>query len=382
MNAKNRLLSSLTDKTFSPTAAAPLYLHLYLAADVRRYALERYDRWLGGMDEREADPALEVAIQTDAIRSAWESLGETPDWIWTSLMPTAQWLSECVLRREGDCIWRVHRPSGKREDLSDPFPSTDSTDDLWHKEPPGSVKVIDDLIPLTPAETMIDDGRLAGMSLIVKMMGSDTFVYGKMGSPFWKCYSLLGFQGLMTMPLEQPSLFRHIIERQTSHSLSLARAYASTGIHGVFIEECLTSADLISPRIYDEFVYPYDKALLDEFRSLGIPAILYVTGDVNPRLQRIAALAPAALAVEESKKGFELDLEKIAQAIGENVALFGNLDATRVKDWSSAELAVELEKQKRVGSLAQGFVHSIGSPFPLETPKEKVRAFIKTARSI
>jgi len=382
MRPRERMLAALQGRPVDRVPVAPIYLHLYLAEEVRRRAWMGYRALIGKHEEVPLEPTQETIIQAQAIQEAWESLGETPDWIWTTLSPPADWLAECVLQQRNGRLWRVHRPSGQWEELSALVVAANSAADLWERPLPRSRAEVDALVPLLTTEELLTDGSLAVARRLVEEMGEQLFVHGKMSTPFWRSYSLLGFQGLMTMPLDNPGLFHYLLQRQTATLLALARAYAEVGLHGVFIEECLTSADLISPRLYDEFVFPYDLVLLEEFRALRLPAIFYVCGDVLPRLPRLIELAPTALAVEESKKGFRIDLAEIAAAVGDRMALFGNLDATRIKDWDDEELACQIEGQLKAARSARGFIVSVGSPFPLDTPRERVAAFIAAARRL
>ncbi|MFO7697334.1 MAG: uroporphyrinogen decarboxylase family protein [Anaerolineae bacterium] len=318
-----------------------------------------------------------------AQRQAWEGLGEAPDWIWAQQkFPASAWLAQCVVRREGDRLWRVHLPSGQREELTAPRVPDDSTTDIWQQPTPQTRSEVDRLIPAITTAGLLEEGTLALARNIVTEMGLQYFVYGKLSAPFWTSYSLLGFDGLMTLPRENPALFDYMLERQLARALETARAYAEIGVHGVFVEECLTSADIISPAMYDRFVYPSDQILLREFRRLGLPVIFYMTGDVIPRLERISELAPAALVVEESKKGFRLDLAEVAARLGERMAVFGNLDATQVKDWGDEEMSARIREQVVAARPARGFVTGIGSPFPLDTPRDRVTALIRIARQV
>lgn len=304
----------------------------------------------------------------------------TPDWIWTELVPPSAWLADCLLVRRHNRLWRIHQPSGSREELSAPRASKDSTD-LWKTPIPQTEEAIEAEVPIHRADTLLSDGTMDLVRFLLDRMGDETFVYGKMGTPFWKCYPHLGFYGLMTLPRQQPGLMHRLLERMTRSLRALAQAYARVGVHGVFLEECLTSADLISPRMYDTLVVPYDQMVLDTFTERKTATILYVCGDIMSRLPQLAELAPTALAIEESKKGFDNNLEEVAAAVGHKLVLLGNLDATRIAEWDSTTLMERLESQLRGCRSAKGFVVSMGSPFPLDTRVEKVAALIAAARS-
>ena len=311
------------------------------------------------------DPAQEVRIQARAQRDAWEALGETPDWIWAQQkFPASAWLAECVVRREGDRVWRVHPPSGQCEELTAPVLSNDSTADLWQQPLPQTRAEVDSLIPEITAAQLLGEGSLALARSVVAEMGQQQFVYGKLSAPFWTSYAILGFDGLMTLPRANRPLFEYILDRQLARALEMAQAYAAIGVHGVFVEECLTSADILSPAMYDRFVFPGDQALFREFRRLGLPVIFYMTGDLRPRLERIAELEPAALVMEESKKTFQLDLAEVASAVGRRLALFGNLDATLVKDWDDAEMERQIRDQVARRACGARFRGQHGQPLP------------------
>ena len=110
--------------------------------------------------------------------------------------------------------------------------------------------------------------------VVAKSAGQEVFVCGGLGTPFWDCYFKIGFQGLMEMPYEEPDLFNYLLERQQAAQVALCQAYSQIGVHGIFIEECMTSADLISPKYYSRFVFPSTQAFLKKVQSLGVHRFL------------------------------------------------------------------------------------------------------------
>ncbi len=383
MTSKVRMQAALSGLPVDRPPVAPLYLDLYLEAEARQRAAESYLQLLGDRSECALQPDQELDIQAHAVEGAFAALGARPDWLcWMPQLQPAAWLAECSLRREGRALWRVHGPSGVRERLNPPQAENAYGSDLWNRPLPTSPAEVDQIIPSIAAQEILASGRLALLSRLLEDLGHETFVAAGMGSPFSECYALLGFQGLMLMPFDHPELFHYLMRRMEASLAARAQAFTRLGVHGVFIEESFTSADLISPGLYDEFVFPYEIGLVRQLRSSGTPVIFYITGDVLPRLERLIALQPTALAVEESKKGFHIDLGGIADAVGQRFALFGNLDATRVKDWTDLELKQELEAQLAAAGPARGFVFSTGSPLPLDTPRRRVQAFIRIAQAV
>ena len=383
MTSKERMLASLQGQPVDRIPVAPIYLSLFLNQEVRRRALDRYRMLIGDHQRVCLEPWQEVNIRANAIHRAWQSLDPGPDWLcWPRLSPPAGSLEGCFLQQDAGRLWRVCESTGQREDITVLADLHGAEEDLWVKSIPLDQAQVDRLVPFKTADQLLEEGALDVMRQLVEILGDHMFICGAISTPFWESYDLLGFHGLMTMPVDNPDLFHYLQQRLGTTLSAKVKAYARVGVDGLFVEECLTSADMISPRLYDEFVYAYDKLLVDECQSLGLAAILYITGDILPRLPWLVELAPSVLAVEESKKGFRIDLAEIAAAVGSRMALFGNLDSTRVKDWSDAELARCLRDQMRAARPARGFVASVGSPFPLDTPRERVTAFFAVARGL
>jgi uroporphyrinogen-III decarboxylase len=378
MTGRKRVQAALLGDPVDRMPVAPLYLDLYLAGEVKRQALTYYEQLVNSKYEVRIPYEYEAHIQGRAFQHALRSMDALPDLFFIcSLLPEKEWLSECVLRKEEEKIWRFHLPSGCREELSGAALDNSESRDRWGDFRPAGEEDIRSLVGETDTEALLARGTLGGVEKLVSSLHDEIFMCGVIMTPWWAVYTLLGFQAMMEMPLQTPRLFHLLLERLLERQCGWVEAYQRIGVHGVFIEECMSSADLISPSMYDEFVFEYDIRLLDKIRATGLPGLMYTTGDAMPRLPRLKELQPDALLFEESKKNFVLDLEKIASCLEGRTALFGNTDATQVKEWDGHELNRQLGLQYEAGKNAKGFVFSTGSPFPLDTPQHKVENFIQ-----
>ena len=81
--------------------------------------------------------------------------------------------------------------------------------------------------------------------------------------------------------------------------------------------------------------------------------------------------------LEESKKGFKIDIEDVVDVVQGRIAVLGNLDAIGVlQGGSEQDLEAEIARQVRVGRRNKGrFIMSIGSPVTPATPVERVRHY-------
>jgi len=237
-------------------------------------------------------------------------------------------------------------------------------------------------VPVLSTEEWLARGDFDLPRQVVADYGDHCFISTVLETPFSSAYDSLGFQGLMLIQRDQPELFHHLLQRRLAQAKEVVGAWAATGIHGIYVEEALTGADMISPRSYDEFVFTYNQPYFQHMRTLGLLPIHYVCGDVIPRLERMLEYDIAAVAVEESKKKFHIDLAEVVEQVAGRAAVFGNIDAVRFGLHASPEeMAAEVERQADIGVEARGFVVGTGSPFPPDTNPRMIDVLVAAAHS-
>ena len=179
-------------------------------------------------------------------------------------------------------------------------------------------------------------------------------------------------------------MVEEVLRRLLDDAKEQVRAYADAGVHGVFVEECLSSADEIPLDKFMEFVLPYDRELVSEVRRLGMKSVYYPCGDMTGRLEQvIVEIHPDSLSLEESKKGFKVDIAKLDDTVAGRLCIFGNLDSIRIlQDGTRDELRKEVRRQLDIGRRHGRFVMSIGSPVTPKTSVSRVREYIDLVREL
>jgi uroporphyrinogen-III decarboxylase len=100
-----------------------------------------------------------------------------------------------------------------------------------------------------------------------------------------------------------------------------------------------------------------------------------------PVLEDLAGIGIRGLLVEETKKGFTLDVATIRAALAGRVCVFGNVDSLELLRHGRAE-TVEAEVRRQAHGAGPGFVTANGSPVTPGTPVENVRALLRAARAL
>ncbi len=399
MNSKERLQRAIAGQPTDVPAVAPAYMSLYLDEISQRFYRQAYERKLLAATGLRfgavcIDPDEDARFRAEAVLRAYEILVEQPDWIHTHPAETRAWAERGEMRfAEGRWLY-VDTQTGETIDMDEPsqlplpsatrysYPAQTSTTDVWDasaglNEPAD----IDRLVPIRSTRELAEAGVFKVTENLAAMVGDRTPLSVIAPTPFWSTYGLLGFQGMMVMMREKPELFAYLMERRARQRIELLRGQAAAGVQYVWMEECLSSADLISPRDYERFAFATAAPYIVEVKKLGLTVVLYYCGDVMPRLPWLKRLGMDALAVEESKKGFSVDIADVIAQAGDACCIFGNVDSVQVIAEASREMIeAEVRRQLRLGERAKGFVLCQGSPFTLDTPPDKVSWFVECAR--
>jgi len=390
--SKERVVQVLAGETPDQVPAAPAYLILFLADFERNYYIEQYRQRMRGLSRYPINHQEDTRFRAQAIYQAYSIFKEQPDWMEVGQGTTRSWAERTEIFDIHNVLYYEDLRTGVRKPMhTSPLPwgsvehTTEyyATQDIWDTS--GEIQSedqIDARLPLSDPQTMLERGDYDLPRQVVADYGDSTFITTILDTPFSEAYDVLGFMGLMVIQRKQPKLFHYLLERQLEVTKKMMEVWAEVGIHGVYVEEVFTGADIISPRAYDEFVFAYNQPYFKHMSDLGLLPIHYVCGDVIPRLEQIAQLDIAAVAVEESKKNFVIELEEVVQQVAGRVAVLGNIDAVRFGQAASLDdMAAEANRQLRIGQDAQGFLLSTGSPFPLDTNPRLIDTMIATAHA-
>ncbi len=305
----------------------------------------------------------DIQLRKQAFYQSYGIFKARPDWMEVHRGASRAWAArtEMVLR-DGQVFYQDVE-TGVRAAVKDIYiPAGDSrlvsqnasAQDLWDtSDQIESREQIDELMPLMKAEEMLERGDFEYPRQVAADYGDEYFLSTVLDTPFSNAYDYLGFQGLMLFQHDRPDMLHYMLERNLLQNEEMMKGWAASGIHGVYVEEVFTGADIISQRSYDEFVFPYNKTYFEFMSKLGLLPIHYVCGNIIPRLERISQLEIAAVAAEESKKNFQIELAEVVKGVKGRVAVFGNIDTIHYGLHASLEQAAG-EVRRQIGNWRAG----------------------------
>lgn len=208
----------------------------------------------------------------------------------------------------------------------------------------------------------------------------DLPLYAYSGSPYNGLLGAFGFQEMMAVLAERPRAAHAMLQSSLPEPSARLAATRGLGVSIMFVEECLASADIISPAMYREFAFPYTRETLQFYEDRGFRTVFYFSGNLMPVLEDLKRLPFTALSFEEDRKGYGIDLAEVRRVLGPDRVLFGNLDALFVEKAADDELLAEVRRQIRVAGADGNFVVSLGSPFTPDTALDRVRLVCESTR--
>lgn len=151
-------------------------------------------------------------------------------------------------------------------------------------------------------------------------------VYGQSGC--WQDAAVLyGIENLILATFDDPpwvhELLKVLFERKKVFIESMKGARYDVIEHGGGD----ASSTVISPKIFDEFVAPYDGPLTELAHAAGQRVVYHTCGGMMPFLERIADLGVDAMETFTPRgMGGDADLKEAKRRIGERVCMIGGFD--------------------------------------------------------
>jgi len=191
----------------------------------------------------------------------------------------------------------------------------------------------------------------------------------------------MGFENMMRGFLDTPELVHQISRLGMPTDRAHWRTLREAGVEVMHLSE-YSWGNQISPAIYREFIAPYTREMIDYFRELGFKVLLYVMGDIRPVLDQIADYPFDALAIEEGRKGYQLDVGEIRRVLDDDRVLFGNVPMILIEQGPPEDILAEVRRQISATGENGRFVVSTGEPIPPWIQPERVRFFCDSTRLI
>jgi MtaA/CmuA family methyltransferase len=215
--------------------------------------------------------------------------------------------------------------------------------------------------------------RIEGVALLKERTGGEPLVEGWVEGPCAMASDLRGVNTLMLDYHDDPGFVRDLFEFVVAMETEFARAQVEAGADIIGVGDA--AASLIGPRLYDEFVFPYEQTLVAAIRAMGARVRLHICGNTRRILKGMGALG-----VDIVDLDFPAPMTEGRAAMGSDQTLLGNIDPVRVlKDGTPEGVTKAIDACWQAAG--PRYIVGAGCEVPRGTPPANLRALTEFARS-
>jgi MtaA/CmuA family methyltransferase len=214
---------------------------------------------------------------------------------------------------------------------------------------------------------------LKGLALFKERVGKEMIVEGWVEGPVAEGADLRGINTLMLDFFDDPIFVRDLFAFVIEMELRFAREQLKVGADLIGVGDA--AASLVGPDIYDEFVWPYEKKLVDGIHALGGKVRLHICGNTRRILERMGKLGCDIVDLDSMAP-----ISEARQQMGPKTILLGNLNPVAVlRNGDAAGVTAAIAECHRQAGAP--FIVGAGCEVPRDTPAENLRALCAYAHT-
>jgi MtaA/CmuA family methyltransferase len=213
--------------------------------------------------------------------------------------------------------------------------------------------------------------RVKALALFKEWVGREKFIEGWVEGPCAEGADLRGINTLMLDFFDDPIFVRDLFTLAVENALRFARAQVEAGADLIGVGDA--AASLVGPMIYEEFVWPFEKQLVDGLHRLGARVRLHICGNTRPILESMGRLGCDIVDLDSM-----VPMDEARAKMGPQPFLLGNLDPVHeLLNGTPQTIADAIARCHRQSGAR--YIIGAGCEVPRHTPPENLRALFDYA---
>jgi MtaA/CmuA family methyltransferase len=214
---------------------------------------------------------------------------------------------------------------------------------------------------------------IKALALHKQRVGKDKVIEGWIEGPIAEGADLRGINTLMLDFFDDPPFVRDLFAFVIELELRFAREQLKAGADVIGVGDA--AASLVGPDIYNEFVWHYEKKLVDGIHALGGKVRLHICGNTRRILEGMGKLDCDIVDLDSLTP-----ISEARRKMGPNTVLLGNLNPVSVlRDGRPADVTAAIAECHR--QAGPRFIVGAGCEVPRDTPPENLRALCAYAHN-
>ncbi len=214
---------------------------------------------------------------------------------------------------------------------------------------------------------------IRAIARLKERLRGEKLIEGWIEGPCAEAADLRGLNTLMLDFYDDPGFVRDLFEFVVEMELRFAQEQIAAGADLIGLGDA--AASLVGPRVYDEFVWPYEKKLVDGVHALGGKVRLHICGNTRFALAGMGRLGCEVVDLDSLSPLVEARLK-----MGPDQVLLGNLNPVAVlRNGTTEDVWRELSLCHRAAGAR--FILGAGCEVPRDTSAANLRTFVEYARA-
>ena len=168
------------------------------------------------------------------------------------------------------------------------------------------------------------------IDLVKGMVGDEVSVHGEVFSPLTYYMELFGYANALMTFIQDPSKVHALLDRLTEASVAWGVAQAQRGVDAVLISSAFVGGPFLSPKMYRQFVIPYEKRVTDAIKAEGVPVYTHTCGSIGKRLEMMVETGTMGIDTMDPPPLGNTELAFAKQLVGDRVFLKGNMNSVEL----------------------------------------------------
>jgi uroporphyrinogen-III decarboxylase len=185
-------------------------------------------------------------------------------------------------------------------------------------------------------------------------LGDSGILRGQVWGVWSEASLFTGVERLILETFDDPGWVKDFVYLLARRTVEIVKMLADTKIELLEISETDTSISLISPLIFEEFVLPFDRLIIDAAHDAGMLTTFHNCGKCMDILELIKDTGTNAIeTMAPPGIGGDVDIGEAKRRVGDKVCLIGGIDQSNVLERGSSE-TIHNEVKKYIEDAAEG----------------------------
>lgn len=208
---------------------------------------------------------------------------------------------------------------------------------------------------------------------VIRRVGDQVSVHAEVFSPFSQLMDLFDITPSLLAIRRNPSKLKECLAALTLGTVELGRLQADAGAHAILISSAFAGASFIGRRQYEEFVLPYEKAVVAGIKQhADLPIYTHTCGDIGDRLDLMEATGTNGIDTLDPPPLGTVEIAEAKRQTAGRLFLKGNLDSVALLNGTPEDAYAAARGRIEAAGSGGGYILSTACSIAPGTPPENI----------